>query len=387
MVPAMDGIDEGELRELLQAMVRCPSVTGDEAGVARLCADWLVRRGVPAQLVEAEPGRPNVIAQLGPGAGRTLVLNGHIDVVPAGDGWTQDPWGGEIVDGRLYGRGSADMKAGCACAMAAMVAAARTVDEPVGRVILTLVIDEEDAGRGTRHTIAEGLRADWALVCEPTELKPVRAAKGDCYIEVRVSGKAAHAGAPDLGVNAIHGAAEVIRRVQAHDVELRRRTHAVVTPPCIGAGVITGGLTVAAVAPECTIWFDRRVVPGETGEDALRELHRVLHAEPIQPDGVVVEEWLRMEMPAMETPPGHPLLDALCAAALEAGAPPAEPGGWTAACDGGFLARDAELPVVIFGPGSVTEAHRPDESVPAADLPVAAATYALLARRVLTGAL
>jgi acetylornithine deacetylase len=381
------GIDSAELEQLLQVMVRCRSITGEEAAIGELCAAWLSERGVAAELVEVEPGRPNVIAEIGPGAGRTVVLNGHYDVVPAGDGWSQDPWGGEIVDGRLYGRGSADMKAGCACAMAAVVAAARSVPEPVGRVILTLVADEEDAGRGTRATIAGGLQADWALVCEPTELKPVRAAKGDCYIEVRVTGKSAHAGAPDLGVNAIHGAAEVIRRVQAHDAQLRRRTHPVVTAPCIGAGVITGGLTVAAVAPECTIWFDRRVVPGETGEDAVRELHRVLHAEPMQPEGVVVEEWLRMEMPAMETPPGHPLLEALCVAAIESGAPAAEPGGWTAACDGGFLARDAGLPVVIFGPGSVTEAHRPDESVPVADLPIAAATYALLARRVLSGAL
>ncbi len=380
-------IDPRELQDLLAAMVRCPSVTGEEGAIAALCAAWLRERGIDAQLVEVEPGRANVIAAVGPGAGRTLLLNGHYDVVPAGDGWTRDPWGAEVVDGRLYGRGSADMKAGCACAMVALVAASRAVEEPVGRILLTLVVDEEDAGRGTRAAIADGLRADWALVCEPTELKPLRAAKGNCYFEVRVSGRSAHAGAPDLGINAIHGAAEVIRRVQAHDAVLRRRTHDIVSPPRIGAGLISGGLAVSAVAPECTVWLDRRLVPGETGEQALRQLERALHAEPWQPDGIVVEQWLRMEMPAMETPAGHPLLDALCAAALEAGAPPAVPGALTGACDGGFLARDADLPVVIFGPGSVTEAHRPDESVPLADLGVAAATYALLARRILSGAL
>jgi acetylornithine deacetylase len=380
-----DLIEPEELTELLRLLVSTPSVTGEEAAVADVAAAWLRARGVEAQVVEAAPGRPNVIASIGSGP-RGLVLNGHYDVVPAGDGWTRDPWGAEIADGRLYGRGSADMKAGVACAMAAFVAAARAVPEPKARLLLTLVIDEEDAGRGTRASIANGLDCDWAVVCEPTELRAVRAARGNCYLDVAVAGVSAHAGNPDLGVNAIHAAAQVVERVVALDRELQTRTHPLLIPPRTGVGVIEGGLLVSAVAPGCAIRIDRRTLPGEDGASALADLERVLAASPIEPRDAVVTVEMTMEMPPFETPAGHPLLEALSAAAQEAGAPAGEPLGVTYATDAGFIHRDGGIPVVVFGPGSVTEAHKPDESVPLADLPIAARTYALLAHRVLTGA-
>ncbi len=379
-----DLIEPEELTELLRLLVSTPSVTGEEAAVAAVAAGWLRARGVDAQIVGAAPGRPNVIASIGSGP-RGLVLNGHYDVVPAGDGWTRDPWGGEIADGRLYGRGSTDMKAGLACAMAAFVACARAVPEPKARLLLTLVIDEEDAGRGTRAAIAEGLDCDWALVCEPTELRAVRATRGNCYLDVSVTGVSAHAGNPDLGVNAIHAAAQVVERVVALDRELEGRTHPLLMPPRTGVGMIEGGLLVSAVAPSCEIRIDRRTLPGEDGASALADLQRVLAAAPIEPRDAVVTAAITMEMPPFETPAGHPLLAALSAAAAEAGAPAGEPIGATYATDAGFI-HQAGVPVVVFGPGSVTEAHRPDESVPLADLPIAARTYALLAHGVLTGA-
>ncbi len=382
MIP--DLIEPEEVTDLLRLLVRTPSVTGEERAVAEVVAAWLRERGVEARLVEAEPGRPNVIAAFGSGR-PGLVLNGHYDVVPVGAGWTRDPWGGEIEDGRLYGRGAADMKAGVACAMVAFVAATRAVREPLGRLLLTLVIDEEDAGRGTRAVIRDGLDCDWAVVCEPTDLVAVRAARGNCYLDVTVSGVSAHAGNPDLGVNAIHAGAEVVRRVVEFDRELQRRTHPLLMPPRTGVGTIEGGLLVSAVAPDCTMRIDRRTLPGEDGASALADLQRVLAAAPIEPAAAQVAVALTMEMPPFETPADHPLLAALRACAEEAGARPAEPIGATYATDAGFIARDAGLPVVVFGPGSVTEAHRPDESVPLADLPVAARTYALLAERILTG--
>jgi len=379
-----DLIEPEELTELLRLLVSTPSVTGEEHGVAEAAAGWLRQRGVDARLVEAEPGRPNVIASLGSGP-RGLVLNGHYDVVPVGDGWTRDPWGAEIADGRLYGRGSADMKAGVACAMAAFVACARAVREPQARLLLTLVIDEEDAGRGTRAAIAGGLDCDWAVVCEPTELRAVRAARGNCYLDVTVTGVSAHAGNPDLGVNAIHAGAEVVRRVVELDRELQSRTHPLLTPPRTGVGVIDGGLLVSAVAPDCALRIDRRTLPGEDGASALADLQRVLAASPIEPAAARIDVAMTMEMPPFETAAGHPLLQALGRAAAAAGAPAGEPIGVTYATDAGFLDRDAGVPVVVFGPGSVTEAHRPDESVPLADLPIAARTYASLAHAVLTG--
>ena len=380
-----DLIEPEELTELLRLLVSTPSVTGEEQAVAEAAAGWLRDRGVDARIVEAAPGRPNVIASIGSGP-RGLVLNGHYDVVPVGDGWTRDPWGAEIVDGRLYGRGSADMKAGLTCAMAAFVACARAVPDPKARLLLTLVIDEEDAGRGTRAAIADGLDCDWAVVCEPTELRVVRAARGNCYLDVSVAGVSAHAGNPDRGVNAIHAAAQVVERVVALDRELQGRTHPLLIPPRTGVGMIEGGLLVSAVAPDCTIRIDRRTLPGEDGPSALADMERVLAAAPIEPRDAVVTVEMTMEMPPFETPADHPLLVALAAAAQEAGAPAGDSIGVTYATDAGFIDRDGQIPVVVFGPGSVTEAHRPDESVSLADLPIAARTYALLAHRVLTGA-
>lgn len=380
-----DLIEPEELIELLRLLVSTPSVTGEEQAVAEAAAGWLRQRGVDARIVEAAPGRPNVIASIGTGP-RGLVLNGHYDVVPVGDGWTRDPWGAEIAGGRLYGRGSADMKAGVACAMAAFVACARAVPNPQARLLLTLVIDEEDAGRGTRASIADGLDCDWAVVCEPTELRAVRAARGNCYLDVTIAGVSAHAGNPDLGVNAIHAGAQVVERVVALDRELQTRAHPLLIPPRTGVGVIEGGLLVSAVAPDCAIRIDRRTLPGEDGASALADLQRVLAAAPIEPREARVSVAMTMEMPPFETPAGHPLLEALSAAAQEAGAPAGEPIGVTYATDAGFIHRDGQIPVVVFGPGSVTEAHKPDESVPLADLPIAARTYALLAHRVLQGA-
>ena len=140
------------------------------------------------------------------------------------------------------------------------------------------MIDEEDAGRGTRAAIADGLDCDWAVVCEPTELRAVRAARGNCYLDVAVAGVSAHAGNPDLGVNAIHAAAQVVERVVALDRELQTRAHPLLIPPRTGVGVIEGGLLVSAVAPSCAIRIDRRTLPGEDGASALADLERVLAA-------------------------------------------------------------------------------------------------------------
>lgn len=373
--------------ELAASLVRVPSVTGHEAAVQGVIARWCDAHGLDARLVDAAPGRPNLLIEVGSQApdAPSLLLNGHVDVVPPGDGWTRDPWSGAVEGGLLHGRGACDMKAGVATMLAGLVAAVRAVPEPRGRVTLACVVDEEDGGLGTRRTIAAGLRADWAVIAEPTECRPVRAAKGNCYLEVRVGGVAAHAGAPDAGANAIHAAAEVVERVRALDRELRGRAHSVLTAPCTGVGTIAGGTGTAIVPDGCVLTIDRRLLPGEDGASALADLERVL-AAPLGVPGATVSASLLMEMPAMETPAGHPLLAAIEDAMAAAAIPAAAPEGWTAACDGGFLHRDLGIPVVLLGPGSLRRAHRPDETCPVAEIESVARAYAYLAGRVLAGA-
>jgi acetylornithine deacetylase/succinyl-diaminopimelate desuccinylase family protein len=379
----LDTIEEEPLIALAAELVRRPSVSGEEKAVAELLAGFLADHGLAVEMPEAAPGRPNVVTSWGADEGPVLLLTGHSDTVPVGQGWNHDPFGAAISEGRLYGRGSCDMKAGLAGMAMALLAVKRRLKRPRGRIVFAACIDEEEGGLGTQAAIKAGLKADWAVIGEPTDLQPINAAKGDCYFEVAVTGKSAHAGFPERGASAIYGAADALRAVEEHHEELRRRRHPVLGSPSVSVGTITGGMTVSAVPDSCRFSVDRRLLPGETGAAALAELSQCLHRRPPRP-GITVSERLTMEMPPMETPDEHPLVAALQAAARDAGGPDVPVGGWSAACDDGFLRRDAGMPVVLFGPGSiVNQAHRPDEFVPIEEMLIAARAYALLAARAL----
>lgn len=380
-------IEPEQLYSLTAELVRRPSISGEERSVAEFIANFLGDHGLDPALSEVEAGRPNVVASWGAEAGPALLLTGHSDTVPIGEGWRKDPFGGEIVDGKLYGRGSCDMKAGLAGMMLALIAVRRRLPRPARRVIFAACVDEEEGGKGTQDALRKGLAADWAVIGEPTELQPIGAAKGDAYFEVKVTGRSAHAGSPELGANAIYGAAKAIAAVERHHAELRTRNHPLLGSPSASVGTVAGGFTVSAVPDSCTFWIDRRLVPGEDGASALAELSRRLHEEGVAYPGTRIEERLAMEMPAMQSPADHPIFAALAGAAADAGGPSLPTGTWSAACDGGFLQRGGIAPVVLFGPGSISrQAHRPDEFVPLDETLIAARAYTLLAARWLTAA-
>ena len=375
-------IEPEQLYGLTAELVRRPSVSGEERSVAEFIANFLRDHGLDPALAEVEAGRPNVAASWGADAGPALLLTGHSDTVPIGEGWSRDPFGGEIADGKLYGRGSCDMKAGLAGMMLALIAVKRRLPRPARRVIFAACVDEEEGGKGTQDALRKGLAAEWAVIGEPTELQPIGAAKGDAYFEVKVTGRSAHAGSPELGANAIYGAAKAIEAVQRHHAELRTRNHPLLGSPSASVGTVAGGFTVSAVPDSCTFWIDRRLVPGEDGASALAELSRRLHEEGVAYPGTRIEERLAMEMPAMQSPSDHPIFEALASATADAGGPSLPTGSWSAACDGGFLQRSGIAPVVLFGPGSISrQAHRPDEFVPLNETLIAARAYALLAAR------
>ncbi len=379
-------LDEAEVIRLTAELIRRPSVSGAEKSVVELLANFLADHGLPVQLDEAAPDRPNLTCLWGADEGPTLLLTGHSDTVPIGNGWSRDPFAGEIDNGRLYGRGSCDMKAGLAGMAVAMVALKRRMARPRGRVLFAACVDEEETGIGTRAAIKAGLKADYAVIGEPTELQTIRAAKGNCYFEVEISGRAAHAGFPDRGANAIYGATRAVAAVEAHHRELQQRCHPLLGSPSCSVGTIQGGTGVSAVADSCHFWVDRRLLPDETGEAALKELSQALDRHAVMPDGTTRREYLRMEMPALELAEGHALIDAVKRAARDCGGPDLPVGGWSAACDGGYLMRDAGIPTVLLGPGSIVhQAHRPDEFVPIDQLVIAARSYATLAARLIGG--
>ncbi|MBF8184762.1 M20 family metallopeptidase [Nonomuraea sp. K274] len=379
-----------EIREiavdLVQAVGQNPP--GEEGPTVDVLAGACEARSLTVTTTEVEPGRSNLSAVLAGGPGPGLLLLGHTDVVPVGDNWTVPPFGGEVRDGRLFGRGSADMKGGLAACVVALSALRRAGVALSGPVELAAVVDEEETGKGVRAYLAGGDRSGLAgcIVAEPTDLQTIIAARGDSYVEIAVTGRAAHSGKPSDGLNAIYGAAAVVTELERWHGELSDARHPLVGAATWSVGQIAGGTGTSTVPAECLITADRRLLPGEQGSAVLAETAARIEALRLGERGLGVEVTMTMQMPGFETAPDHRLVVLAERAVRDAGGPDLPLGGWTAACDGGFVARDAGVPVIVLGPGSVAEqAHRADESVGLDELLMAARVYALCAMRLLTG--
>jgi acetylornithine deacetylase/succinyl-diaminopimelate desuccinylase family protein len=378
-------IDRTELTELVQALVRRPSENppGSEESVASFLAETCGRLRLRTDLEQVAPGRPNVYASLGPEDAPGLLFLVHTDTVPAGEGWTRPPFGGVLADGRVVGRGAADMKAGIAAAVIAMAALQRSGIELTRPVALAAVVDEEETGAGVRALLERPrFGALAAIVPEPTELRTVIACRGNCYVEVEITGRSAHAGSPQEGRNAIYGAARVVEAIRRLHGALASRRHPLLGAASWSVGTIQGGTATAMVPDRCRISVDRRLLPGESGDDARAQLDDAVASLALGAEGLGVRTELLMEIPSFELEPGDDLVQGVRRASVDAGAPEQPAGGWVAACDGGYLVRHAGIPSVVLGPGSVVDqAHRPDESVPIAEVEVAARAYALYAAR------
>ena len=379
-------IDDDETLGLLATLVRTPSENppGGEIRVAAVLADFLRSAHFDPELHEIEPGRANLSALLDSGApGPTLMLNGHLDTMPAGPGWSVDPHGGLVREDRLFGLGAADQKGG----LAAMAVAAKAVQQAGvivrGRLLLTAVMDEEGHGRGARELIAQGTRADWAVITEPTELGLVRASNGQINFELTVRGEAAHGSTPEAGRNAIDGAARLVVSLQEEARRLHERRHPLVGPTTLNVGTIHGGVVPSIVPAECRLTLDRRVIPGETVESAIRELDMLLDRQRERDPSLHVERRVLMAVPPVDVPEDTPLCQIMreaITAIVGTDLGFTGPRGTTDAAT--FQA--AGIPTLIFGPGSlVRAAHRADESVALDEVHAAARVLALTILRLL----
>jgi acetylornithine deacetylase len=245
-------------------------VTGGagEGEMGRLVAEWLERAGLDVSVEEVAPGRPNVVGVArGRHNGRTLLLNAHLDTV--GVAGMERPHEPRLEDGRLYGRGAYDMKAGLA---AAMVAAA-SLRGLAGEVVVAAVCDEEAGGRGTKALLAAGQRADAAIVTEPTELAVAIAHKGFAGFEIETAGRAAHGSQPELGVDAILAMGPVMLELAALDRRLRATGgHPLLGTGSLHASVIEGGQEFSSYPARCLLTGEWRTLPGDDVEPQLREL-------------------------------------------------------------------------------------------------------------------
>jgi acetylornithine deacetylase/succinyl-diaminopimelate desuccinylase family protein len=362
---------EASARSILERLVRIPSQTGHERDAAEAVAGWCEKAGLEVAMHEVQPGRPNVIARWRVGRGPRLLLTGHLDTVPVGEGWSRDPLGAEIANGRLYGRGACDMKGGLAAMLGAVVDVRARGEEPAGDVILAMVVGEEEDSAGTRALVARGVEADWAVLSEPTGMQLVRANRGLMNYRLVVRGASAHASSPALGRNAVVAAARVVLELEALAAELAARPHPLFGPPNLTVGTIHGGTRPYVVPDRCEVEVDRRVNPGETREDVVRELQTAIknarHIHPwLEVDVVAGADYL-----AFEIPEEHELVRLVATAMVQAGLP-RRISAWRAASDAGFLVHTAGIPCVLFGPGDIEQAaHRPDEWIDLEDLEVA----------------
>jgi acetylornithine deacetylase len=379
-------IAPGDAAALARALVRIDSrnpalARGAPGEVA--CVDLL--RGVLASwgfavdVHDAAPGRPNIVARIGDaGAGtRSLMFSGHLDVVGV-EGMTHDPFAGEERDGRLYARGAADMKGG----IAAMCAAAwRARSEGLaGEIIVAATADEEYDSAGTRAMLARGIRADAAIVGEPTCLEIMPAHRGFVWIEVVVNGRAAHGSRWEIGVDAIRHAGLLLAELDRVDADvLPRRVHDLLGRGSIHASLIEGGIGMSTYPDRCVLRLERRTLPGERDADVVAEVQeccaRVRERRPTFDASVR----LLMSQGPSDVAVDAPIVRALDAA-LASNGEPVRVSGMSAWTDAALL-NAAGIPAICFGPGDISLAHAAEEYIPLSEIERATAVLSALARQ------
>ena len=381
-------ISEADLVSLTTALVAAGGENpgGTEEATVEVLKGFCLGAGLEVTTDPVAPGRPNFTAVLPGGDQPGILFLGHSDVVPAGGGWEHPPFEPYVRDGRLFGRGSTDMKGGLAAVLIALRALKEAGAELPGNAALACTVDEEDLGIGIRAYTAAAL-ADPSfsyaacVVAEPTDLETVIACRGDSYIELKVTGKSAHSGRPADGRNAIDAAAKILDLVRSDHARLQADLDPLLGAGSWNIGLIRGGTGTSMVASECTVSLDRRLMPDDDAQLILEELRARISEAEIDTDGITVEASVTMEMPGFRTPESHALVAGAVAALADVGITSAI-NGWTAACDGGFIARDLGVPTIVLGPGGLNDqAHQANESVSIAEVVAAARAYALMCLR------
>lgn len=327
---------------------------------------------------EVLPERPNVLASLiGKNGGKQLIFNGHTDVVPAGEGWKRNPFEASIVDDKIIGRGAADMKGGLAAMIIALIAIKRAGIKLDGDLFFHAVIDEEVASNGTKSIINEGFKADYAIVGEPTNLSICIAQKGRLVVRITTYGKATHASTPEKGVNAISAMIDVLNKIILYGKELDRMKHPLLGSPTQAITVIKGGIKSNIVPNTCEVIIDRRVIPGENIESIKEEYRKISKNQ-----GVLSKiDFIEHEAESSQVSTDE-LIVKVSHSAMKDVVGRAKIMGFPAITDA-YLLNKAGIATIVLGPGSINQAHSPNEYVRIPELIYAAKIYALTAIRLL----
>jgi acetylornithine deacetylase len=357
-------------RALIQIDSRNPTLAPDSPGegdCARTLASVLDDWGFSVELMESVPGRPNVVARIGPRDAPALMLNGHLDVVGV-DGMVHEPFGAQVSGGRIYGRGSADMKGGLAAMCAAAVKGAHAGS--TRQILVTAVVDEEWESLGMRALLAEGIRAEAAIITEPTRLAICPAHRGFVWMDIAVTGRAAHGSRYDIGVDAITHAGLLLSQLEK--LERTRESgprHDLLGRGSLHASKIVGGVGMSTYPELCNLAIERRTLPGESTEKALGEIRDAfarVRSEHPQFDARVT---LNTAQLPSDVPVDSPIVKRL-RGALEREGVPVKIEGLSAWTDAAPL-NEAGIPAICFGPGDIALAHAAEEFVPIEEIDIA----------------
>jgi len=378
-------IDRDELVDIAQAAIRVPTVNppGDERALADLLAARLRAGKVPSELLDHDPARASLVGRVrGHGDRPGLILTGHLDVVGAGDQpWQRDPFGGEVVDGRLYGRGSADMKGAVAAMVASALAIVRTGAPLAGDLLLAFTAGEETDSFGAQELAEAGMLAgaDAVVVGEPSDLEVYVAEKGNLWLEVTTSGRTAHASMPDLGRNAIYAMADVLTALESY--RFPDPPHPLLGSPTLSVGTIRGGVRTNVVPDSCTVDVDVRTLPGQPHERVAADVQELLAEVRRRRPELDVRVRLAYGRDAVATAPDAPIVKEVVRAVADVTGRRPTPQGVMYATDAAVLVPELGVAMAICGPGPRELAHQTDEYVPVDALVAAARIYALVALR------
>ncbi len=381
-------VPKAEVEALVKGLVKIPShsqVPTREKEVASFLHEFLRDEGIDVKLRQVEKDRPNVIATVkGSGGGRSLMLNGHTDTVPP---YEMDipPFTPKVQDGKLFGRGSLDMKGGLGAMAMALVALDRAKVKLRGDLYLAAVVGEEERSEGTEDMVLRGPKADMAIIGEPTDMQIQPSHRGLEWFEVHFYGKAAHGGEAEKGVNAISMASRFINLLESDLLpKLKAKGSPTMLPPTLNVGVISGGQQPSSVADHCVVKIDRRWTPEEDLQTVFKEMYDLFDA--LKKNDPTFKAELKRDMTNMKTmthvpnyvPEDHRLVRSLKdSAAAVLGEKPKVTSfwGWT---DAALMTHFGKTPSVVFGPGG-KGAHSRVEYVLTEDLQKCMLVYAAAA--------
>lgn len=377
----LKNIESKRVLHILQQIVSKPSVNppGDEILVAEYIKDFLNEIGLEPDYQWVLPNRPNILAKIrGVGSGPNLLFLGHTDVVPVEnpDAWKFDPWSGHIEGGRLYGRGSSDMKGGIAAFLAAMEAIQISNIQLKGDAFFAGVIDEEVSGKGTIYLIDSGFieKIDGVIVGEPSLMKAEVAHRGTCWLTVRTHGVPAHGSLPHKGVNAIYKMCKLLEGLLK--VEFRFKSHELLPDPSVNVGKISGGIKINIVPSICEALVDIRIVPGMKREDVTIPIQNLINELKEQDPKFEAEIEVTQFRKPFQIDRKEPIVKTVLRSAEKVLSKEVELSGFPAYTDAGFIHNIAKKPVVVYGPGE--QAHTDNESIITKNVVDAAKIYALV---------